>query len=118
MNKKGQALVMFVMLLPIILMLFAYVFDSSYIVLEENKLNEVATESLKYLEDKDIDKVKEFIYKNNENINIVDLDKNYIHIKYDLKPIFGRFVGYDSYHLESIYESEIIDGVLRINKKG
>ena len=118
MNKKGQALVMFVMLLPIILMLFAYVFDSAYIVLEENKLNDIAKKSLIYLENKDIEKVKIFISKNNKNINIKNIENNHIHLKYDLKPIFGRFVGYDKYHLESIYESEIIDGVLRINKKG
>lgn len=118
MNKKGQALVMFVMLLPIVLMLFAYVFDSSYIVLEEKKLNDIAEKSLKYLEKYDIEKVKVFIYENNKNIIIKDLGNNYIHLKYDAKPIFGRFVGYDYYHLESIYKSEFVDGVLRINKKG
>ena len=119
MNNKGQSLIMFVMLLPIILMLFAYIFDSAYIVSENNKLNEIAEKSLDYLNnDKDIEKVKNYIYKNNKNINIVEINNNYIHLKNDIKPIFGQYVGYDYYYLEAEFVASFDNGVLRIEEKG
>lgn len=119
MNNKGQVLALFVLLLPILLVLFAFIFDSSYIVRENSKLDDIAYTSLEYLNSsKDMDAVKKYILKNNEDIEIVEITDKKIDLVYRLKPIFGKVVGYDYYNLEACYEASFVDGVLRIEEKG
>ena len=48
MNNKGQTLVFFVALFPVILIIFAFVFDSAYMIMEKNKLNDISKTSIKY----------------------------------------------------------------------
>ena len=49
MNNKGQTLVLFVVLLPVILILLAFVFDTAYMSMESNRLNDIAKTSVKYI---------------------------------------------------------------------
>ena len=119
MNNKGQVLTLFVLLLPILMILFAFIFDSSYIVRENSKLDDIAYTSLEYLNSsKDLETVKEYILKNNKDIEIVTMTNEKIDLIYKLKPIFGKVVGCDYYNLEACYEASFVDGVLRIEEKG
>ena len=63
MNNKGQTLVLFVVLIPLILMLFAFVFDSAYISRKDTELEGIATSSLKsVMENKDYSLEEKNIY--------------------------------------------------------
>ena len=107
MNKKGQVLVLFLMLLPVIFIGVACIVDSSYMLYQKNRLDNINIDVLNSLKDKNDLKeedVLELIYLNdakivNEDIVIDDtitID-NYIYID----SIFGKIIGFDKYKVTS-----------------
>lgn len=119
MNNKGQTLVLFVILLPLILILCAYAFDNTYIVIENNKLKNIADDSINYLaSNESIEKVTKVIKSNDKNINIVFIDENNVHLKKEIEPIFGKIIGFDKYKLEVNRKGKISNGELVIEEKG
>ena len=46
MNNKGQSLIMFVLVLPLIVMVIAFVIDSSLIIFEKNRLDGIITSNM------------------------------------------------------------------------
>ena len=71
MNKKGQSLIVFVMILPLIIFFIAFFIDSLLISLENNRIKEIVKDNLKIsLNDviKEQDKIKKAI-ENNKDIN-------------------------------------------------
>ncbi len=85
MNRKGQALVEFVIILPIFLLLMMSLIDIGRIVISKNKLEDIMYDVVSYYEDDyTYDAIKEKIDKdidlkitnnNSENISI-ELSKN------------------------------------------
>lgn len=120
MNNKGQTLVLFVVLLPIFLMIFAYVFDTCYIAIENKRLNDIAEDSVKYLlvDKKEVSLVKEVIHENDNSIKIVTISGGNVHLKKDIDPIFGRIVGFDKYSLDAKITGSLVDGNLVLKEKG
>ena len=59
MNNKGQTLVLFVILVPFVLAICAFAFDSAYILIKDNELESIAKSSVRsIIEDSaDYDKV-------------------------------------------------------------
>lgn len=47
MNKKGQSLVLFIIMIPIIFIIFMYVYDYSNYLQNKTKLNDIAVETAK-----------------------------------------------------------------------
>ena len=114
MNNKGQALVIFLILLPIFLGLCALVIDSAYIVTNKNRLsniNEIAINDA--LDGKSENEVREIIKKNNKNIEIITYKRNentvYIHLQNKINSIFGSIVGYEKYEINSKLTGSIVD---------
>lgn len=104
MNNKGQSLVLFICLIPILVVLFAYIFDSALIVSENIKLEDIAHTSLEYLFDgKSEDTVREYILKNDASIKIIELNVNddnvSIHLQKIIDSYFGKTVGFDTYEI-------------------
>ena len=120
MNNKGQTLVLFVVLIPLILMLFAFVFDSAYISRKDTELEGIATSSLKSVMESgaSYEDVIKVIKENDENIEVISLDDNSIHLMNKIDPIFVKIIGYDKYNLEVSLSGKIIDGKLIIEEKG
>lgn len=119
MNNKGQTLVFFVVLIPLILALFAFVIDSAYIVRGNTKLYGIAYSALgDTVQGKDIDKVKKVIKENDNNIEIIVLDKNGIELTNEIPPIFGRIIGYDKYNLDVKLYTSYENGKYIIKEKG
>lgn len=118
MNSKGQTLVLFVVLIPFILALFAFVIDSAYIVRKNTELYGIAKSSLRsvVVDNKSIASVREVILKNDDNIEIVSFDDSSIHLKNSVEPIFGKIVGYDKYNLETKLYGGYDNGEFRIEK--
>ncbi len=90
MNNKGQSLVLFVIILPIIVLLFIFLIDMANLSMEKIRLNSIAEESLQYLkEEKEIEQVKEYINKNDSSIETITINDNEIYIRKYVKPYFG-----------------------------
>ena len=88
MNNKGQSLVTFVLIVPIVFLIFLMVYDIGTMVLLKNELDDinymVMDYGLEHLSDDDINgKLQELIIKNRKNVNI-DIkildDKMYIEL--------------------------------------
>ena len=101
MNNKAQALVLFVFLLPLVITLFAYVFDTCYIAINNTKLNNVGELAMEYeKENKDLNEIKKIIKDNDKDIEIVNISYGGIHLKKEIDSIFGNIIGIKKYHLE------------------
>lgn len=101
MNNKGQSLVLFVIILPIVILLFVYLFDLANLTGEKIKLDNIAKQSITYLkEDKDINIIKNYIIKNDKEIKVINIDDNEIHLEKEVPSIFGKNIGFKSYKIE------------------
>lgn len=120
MNNKGQTLVLFVVLIPFIMMLFAFVFDSAYISRKNTELEGIANSSLISIikDNKSSEDVIKVIKENDKNIEIISIDNNSIHLMNKIDPIFGKIIGYDKYNLEVNLSGKLINGKLIIEEKG
>ena len=120
MNNRGQSLIMFVLLLPVITLLIAFVIDSSLSLMEKNKLDGIITSNMnealiKEIKDEDI--ILDAIKKNditNASVSIND-DELKVVVKSEKQSIFGELLNFDYYKLEFNYCANYQDK--KINKK-
>lgn len=122
MNKKGQILVGFVLLLPLIIILFAYLIDNNILVQNKSKLDQITKTVVTYaLEHRDKTEVEleEYIKKNEKDLTsikiILDEDVQ-IKLTKTIDAIFGNVVGIKTYTISSYYEGEIRDGQIILRK--
>lgn len=120
MNKKGQSLALFVMFIPIFIMMFTLIFDSSLIISEYIKIKDIGKSAITYLvkDNKNTELVEDIIKKNDSSIEIVDITNKEIHLKKNAKSYFGKIVGYQYYELEVYYTAYLDNEKLIIEKKG
>ena len=104
-NKKGQTLIFFVVILPVLLFIFMFVIDLGYMNYEKTKLDNLAKECVSYkLDGKKNKEVIKFIRLNSNDVeydiyvNKVILRKKYspIFLNFNLKEIKSVYVGYKS----------------------
>ena len=100
-NKKGQALVEFIIILPIILFIMLIVIDFSLILLNKNRMENILNDVVNmYKNSETIEKIDEFVNENiketevsfkanNEYINVY-MNKDYIFLTPGLSKIFGN----------------------------
>ena len=118
MNNKGQSLIMFVILLPVILLFVIYIVVLSNNYLEKNHLSLMIKDNLKIILSKDIrdiDKIKN-VLKENDNEVIINIDNDMIKIEnkslkkglfnniYKLQEIKSVVCG--NYETKEIYDCE------------
>ena len=108
-NNKGQTLIIFVILIPLLITLMAFVVDISYMYKESNKLENTTKTIIKnvYNErlDGDIEKKVKDLYKENkiDNKNVKVSTKNeYLIVKneYEVDSIFGKLIGIKKYKVK------------------
>lgn len=117
-NNKGQVLVIFVFLIPILVLVFAFVADYGNVLYHQNRLNSVNKTALIYAknhkEDYDIEKVKELVRKNDNEAIInkcEDKDKKItLVLKKDIKSYFGNIIGINNYNITSKYTMDVETG--------
>ena len=92
MNNKGQVLVCFVLMIPIIFMVFALIVNLGLLSIEKRKISNTIKSSitygLKHIDEENLEgTLRELIKKNVDNIDelIVLVDNNYISIKLSKK---------------------------------
>lgn len=124
-NEKGQTLVSFALILPILVMIFALVIDTGYTYLEEKQLKDGVLIGLKYgmkHHEEDVkDQVRELIVENVDDISILNIymEENQIKIqaKKPKKNIFTSMFLNDSSELEVIYTAYLNEDEWKIVKE-
>ena len=119
-NNKGQSLVMFICLLPILLLIVLAIVDVSRMVIEKNKLNNINNIAIWYYsnhkEDDDVtERIISLVKRNDENIiNVrINKDKNTIYLDKKIDSTMGKIIGISEYEIVSEY-SFADDGIKRV----
>lgn len=125
-NNKGQSLVLFVVLMPIILLVFVLVYDVMNAVYEKNRLSNTSYMVIDYALD-DLDGVNEsdlvsLINKNVSGLSnivvLIDNDKVNVTLSKDIKGVFGSIFDFDLITARSEYVGYMDNGNKKIEKVG
>lgn len=105
MNKKGQTLLLFVIMIPIFLGLCALVIDVGSIVLANTKLREVSKTIINdVMGDASIGEIQNLYLKNDipvENLEVeIGEDQIKVQNEYEIDSIFGSIIGLDTYKVK------------------
>ena len=105
MNKRGQTLIIFVMLIPIILTMAALVIDVGLLYYKKNEYVGIVEESIKeYFKDEDILSAKETLTLNGVSLDDTEINvsDNEITITLDTKvdSIFGKVIRINDYEIK------------------
>ena len=124
MNNKGQSLVMFIVILPLILMIVALVVDTGSSIFEKNNINSIIKLSInEYFED-DLteEEIIDLIKKNDKTLNDIKVtitdDKINIIVEDKVESIFGRIFNIKLYEIKSEYEGYLEDNHPKIRRIG
>lgn len=119
-NNKGQSLVMFICLLPILLLIVLAIVDVSRMVIEKNKLNNINYIAISYYsshkeEDDVTERIISLVKRNDEDIiNVrINKDKNTIYLDKKIDSTMGKIIGISEYEIVSEY-SFADDGIKRV----
>ena len=124
-NNKGQSLVLFIIIIPIILGIMAIVIDIGNIIYENQELDNINRIVLDYgldsITDRNIiDNMKNLAYINKDNIDVdikfID-DEFYIESSYYVKGIFSNIFNIEGYLVKSKYKGYIGDDNKNIIKE-
>lgn len=118
MNNKGQSLVLFVFLIPLFIAIFAYIFDTCYIKINNSKLDNICYMAINYvLKDNDKTEVEQLILDNDADIKVININNSEVHLRKKVDSIFGSIIGIKSYNIDSIYKGYIdSNNIIRIKK--
>ena len=118
MNRKGQVLVMFIILLPIFFIIMTLLIDIGNLILTNNEINDVSymvlEHCLDHLDEEDIlDTSRELLKLNNKNLNIesfkIENNKVYLNVSYQVKGIISNIVNIKVFDIDNKYEAYIKD---------
>ncbi len=122
MNKKGQVLVLFALLLPLILMCVGLVIDTGLLYVEKRKIDSVVKDTVEYgvnnIESVTDEELSILLNKNIENIKTkeIKIENGIVTITVSLqkKSIFSVIFGTDRYEIKSTYKGMIENSKLKI----
>ena len=107
MNNRGQSLVLFVLILPIIVMFLALLIDMSLAVYQQNRTKGVVETTIVSVLDNnefDKDKIINLLKKNITNIEVDKLEINdnviYLEVNNNVKSVFGKILNFDIYKIK------------------
>ena len=112
-NNKGQTLIMFILLIPLILVIMALVIDTSFVYKEKIKFQSVTKTIMKTTyENKDAtdfnDKIIHLYKKNGIDTNniVIKINSDNVVIKNQtkVKSIFGNIIGIKNYEVKFSYK--------------
>lgn len=103
MNRKGQALVLFIIFIPLLFVLFAFVYDSLMYTINKNKYISFSKEILK--ENLDYEEVKELYELNGYETSKLKYDGQKLYNEYEFDSTFGKIIKIDKY--EIIFKEEV-----------
>lgn len=105
MNNKGQSLVIFIIIIPVIFIVFSFLYDYAYIINSQNKYKNVTRTILNSTleEDKIVDLYKQNGYKVDDFKYKKENDKVYIQNSYKIKSVFGNIINLKNYTVSINY---------------
>ena len=124
MNNKGQSLVLFVLLIPLVFLILLMVYDIGSMVLLKDELNDInymaVDYGIDYMDDENIDvMLSDLIIKNKHDvtisINVLD-DKLYVDISGSINNKLSLFNKTDIFLVKSSYVGYIEEGKKIIKK--
>lgn len=124
MNNKGQVLVAFILMIPIILLMCVAITDVGLMNIESRRVNNTVRNSVKYginnLDKTNIkDTMKSLIMDNLKNVDSisidVDIDNSYA--KATVKVKYKGLINITNRDITSSYYANISDGKVTINKE-
>lgn len=122
-NNKGQSLVMFIILLPILLLILTLVYDVGNAIYEKDKLSNTNYMVVEYALRNSLvseDELVELINKNDDDISditIMMIDNSVtIALTKDIKGVFGKMFGFNLTSVRSEYRGNIIQGEKKIER--
>lgn len=125
MDRKGQVLVFFVILIPLLITLAAFTIDLGYAYYQSNKLNSINHMLIKYglnhIDRSDVrTKMIDMLYKNDKSIDSYELsisdNKISLKINKTVDSIFGKIINIKFYYLSSKYSGYIQNNRIIIEK--
>lgn len=126
MNRNGQTLVAFVIIVPVFIIFMAFVVDTGFILKEYTKLNSVTKTVLKTTYDKRMennykDQVIKLFDKNNISTKNIEITSNenkvIINNKYTIDSIFGQIIGLKFYKVKISMVANEVNGKVIIEKE-
>ena len=121
-NRRGQSLVVFILMLPIILGIVILVVDVGGAMVMKNHMDNVNEMVMELSLDKDMkeEDILELLNYNLEgNNNQVSIGSDGIHISSDtyVKGIFSNMFGFKGFNVKSEYVGSVLDGKRKVDKK-
>lgn len=116
MNRKGQVLISFVLLLPLFVLLLAYVLDNGLLLAEKTSLDQINKEAISYaLGDRsrtEEDILSYFSHNGSswEEITVYLDEVVQIRVEKEVPRLFHFILGEPSTVISSYYEGEMVDG--------
>lgn len=127
MDRKGQVLVGFLLLLPLLLILFVFVIDIGFMKVEERKLVNTVKEAITYglkqesPEEEVQQQVETMIRKNIDNIEFLDTvvtnGNIQVHLSTRQKNVFGIILNQRMYKIEKRYQGYLENETIKIIKE-
>ncbi len=109
MNKHGQTLILFIILIPVVLALAALVVDVGLIINEKVHLQEVSRSIIKTSSSEE--EIKYLLKENDIPVDnlVINIEDNQIELQneYTIASIFGKIVGIMNYTIKIDITSEI-----------
>lgn len=113
-NRKGQTLIMFVLLLPLILALVAFIVDFGLVITEKTHQIEVIKTAIKDNKTLDNEEIKKVIKKNKVDINNIKIENNNEQIRIvnetKIDSIFGAIIGLKEYRIKVDVSAKLLNG--------
>ena len=107
-DNKGQSLITFVLILPLIALFIAFFIDSSLAIMEKSKLEGIINDNMKIAIDsniRDAEEISKAIKKNSDVDLIISINEDVLKInsKSKKKNIFGNIIKLPYYNIEFNY---------------
>ena len=120
MNNKGQSLITFVLILPIIVLFLAFIIDSSVSIMNKTKIDGVIKSNMEISLNGDIDtnKLRKIIKENDNDLDVNSyIDNNILYVKVhaNKKNIFGNILKLKYYELNFDYCANLEDKIIKEN---
>lgn len=124
-NNRGQSLVLFVIMLPILILILVLVIDIGRVILLKQELENISNIAIEYgldnLEQEDlVTELNELINLNNDEIDSIDIylkdDKLYLELTDSVDGIISQFVGISIFDVNVSYVGYIENENKRIER--
>lgn len=123
-NNKGQSLVMFIVLIPILALLITLVYDVGVAIYEKNNLSNTSYMIIDYgldnLNSVSEGELMDLVIRNTDNLSYISVvledDSIEIILKKNIKGIIGKLFGFDLVEVSSHYTGNVISGKKNIER--